>query len=73
MNPYFTQVSLSRYEDNLEITEIEPIMAYIRSGMRVNELSQAELENLQDELKRKLKENGSIFITKDSGLFETIK
>ena len=73
LNPYFTQVSLSRYEDNLEITEIEPIMAYIRSGMRVNELSQAELENLQDELQRKLKENGRIFVSKDSGLFEAIK
>ena len=73
LKPYFPQVSLSRYEDNLEITEIEPIMAYIRSGMRVSELSQAELENLQDELKRKLKENGRIFVSKDSGLFEAIK
>lgn len=73
LKPYFPQVSLSRYEDNLEITEIEPIMAYIRSGMRVSELSQAELENLQDELKRKLKEKGKIFISKDSGLFEAIK
>jgi ubiquinone/menaquinone biosynthesis C-methylase UbiE len=73
LKPYFPQVSLSRYEDNLEITEIEPIMAYIRSGMRVSELSQTELENLQDELKRKLKENGRIFVSKDSGLFEAIK
>ena len=32
-----------------------------------------ELENLQDELKNKLKENGRIFISKDSGLFEAIK
>jgi ubiquinone/menaquinone biosynthesis C-methylase UbiE len=73
LKPYFPQVSLSRYEDNLEITEIEPIMAYIHSGMRVSELSQAELENLQDELQRKLKENGRIFVSKDSGLFEAIK
>ena len=73
LEPSFPQVSVSRYEDHLEITEIEPILAYIRSGMRVSELSEAELENLQDELKNKLKENGRIFISKDSGLFEAIK
>jgi ubiquinone/menaquinone biosynthesis C-methylase UbiE len=73
LKPSFPQISISRYEDNLEITEIEPIMAYIRSGMRVSELSQAELENLQDELENELKENGRIFVSKDSGLFEAIK
>ena len=73
LSPSFPQVSVSRYEDHLEITEIEPILAYIRSGMRVSELSEAELENLQDELKNKLKENDRIFISKDSGLFEAIK
>ena len=73
LKPYFPQNSVSRYADHLEITEIEPILTYIRSGMRVSELSEAELENLQDELKNKLKENGRIFISKDSGLFEAIK
>jgi ubiquinone/menaquinone biosynthesis C-methylase UbiE len=73
LQPYFPNVALSRYEDNLEITEIEPIMAYIRSGMRVSELSEDELENLQSDLERELSENGKIFISKDSGLFEAIK
>ena len=73
LKPFFPQISISSYKDNLEITEIEPILAYIRSGMRVPELSEAELENLQDDLKSKLKENGRIFISKDSGLFEAIK
>ena len=73
LKPFFPQISISRYKDNLEITEIEPILVYIRSGMRVPELSEAELENLQDDLKSKLKENGRIFISKDSGLFEAIK
>ena len=73
LEPYFPNVARSRYLDNLEITEIEPIMAYIRSGIRVSELSEDELENLQRDLERELSENGKIFISKDSGLFEATK
>ena len=73
LKPYFPQVLISRYKDNLEITEIEPIMAYIRSGIRAGELSEPELQNLQNELKNELKKSGRIFVSKDSGLFEAIK
>jgi ubiquinone/menaquinone biosynthesis C-methylase UbiE len=71
--PFFSKVHLSRYEDNLHVTEIEPIMAYIRSGIRVRELSEAELNRLEQDLQKELNEKGSIFISKDSGLFEAIK
>ena len=73
LKPYFQEVSLSRYEDNLEVTEIEPMMDYLRSGIRVAELSEDELTTLQMDLEKELEEKGSIFITKDSGLFEAIK
>jgi len=71
--PFFSEVRPSRYEDNLYVTEVEPIMAYIRSGMRVAELSEKELANLQQHLEQELQEKGRIFISKDSGLFEAIK
>lgn len=73
LQPYFPQVVLARYKDHLEITEIEPIMAYIRSGMRVSELSEEELVKLQLDLEKELVDKGGIFITKDSALFEAIK
>jgi ubiquinone/menaquinone biosynthesis C-methylase UbiE len=73
LRPFFLDVALTRYEDNLEITEIEPIMAYICSGMRVSELSEEELVGLQRDLENELEEKGRIFISKDSGLFEAIK
>ena len=73
LKPFFSEITLSRYEDNLHITEIEPIMAYIHSGLRVSELSEEELAKLQLDLEKELKEKGKIFITKDSGLFEAIK
>src|SRR5215211_5686131 len=64
----FDNISLSRYEDGLNITEIEPIMAYIRSSMRATELSEDELVRVRANLEQELKEKGRIFITKDSGL-----
>lgn len=70
---FFPNVTVSRYEDNLEITELEPIMVYIRSGIRVAELSEDELAKLRSDLEKELEEKGRIFITKDSGLFEAIK
>ncbi len=71
--PFFSKVGLSRYEDNLQVTEIEPIMAYIRSGIRILELSEEELANLRQDLEKELQEKGRIFISKDSGLFEAVK
>ncbi|MGE5462212.1 MAG: class I SAM-dependent methyltransferase, partial [Syntrophothermus sp.] len=73
LRPYFSQVTLSLYEDNLIVTELQPLMDYIRSGMRVSELSESELAALQLDLEKELEEKGNIFITKDSGLFEAIK
>lgn len=70
---FFPNVTVSRHEDNLEITELEPIMAYIRSGMRVAELSGEELVKLKSDLEKELQEKGRIFIRKDSGLFEAVK
>ena len=73
LQPFFPEINLSRYEDNLHITEIEPIMAYIHSGMRVSELSEEGPAKLRLDLEKELKEKGKIFISKDSGLFEAIK
>ena len=71
--PFFSKVKLSRYEDNLHVTEVEPIMAYIRSGIRISELLEEELAKLKQDLEKELQEKGRIFISKDSGLFEAIK
>jgi SAM-dependent methyltransferase len=73
LKPFFPNVTLSRYEDNLHVTELEPLIAYFRSGVRAGELSEDEFAKLQVDLKKELKEKGRIFITKDSGLFEAVK
>jgi SAM-dependent methyltransferase len=73
LKPFFPNVILSRYADNLHVTELEPLVAYFRSGVRAGELSDEEFTKLQIDLEKELKEKGRIFITKDSGLFEAIK
>jgi SAM-dependent methyltransferase len=69
----FSQVKKLRYVDNLQITEIDPLIAYIRSSIGAADLSEEKLRDLKKELSTTLQQEGKIFITKDSGLFEVIK
>lgn len=73
LKQFFAQVTVSRYLDNLQVTEPEPIVAYIRSSLQGSELSEEELAKVQVDLQKELKEKGKIFISKDSGLFEAVK
>ena len=73
LKPLFPNVTVSRYEDNLHVTELEPLIAYFRSGVRAGELSKDEFAKLESDLEQELKDKGKIFIYKDSGLFEAIK
>ncbi len=73
LKQFFSQVTISRYPDNLHVTEVKPIIAYIRSSIHATELSEDELAKLHQELQMELTQKGKIFITKDSGLFKAIK
>jgi SAM-dependent methyltransferase len=73
LEPFFPNVTVSRYEDNLHVTELEPLIAFFRSGVRAGELSDDEFAKLGFDLEKELKEQGKIFIRKDSGLFEATK
>jgi ubiquinone/menaquinone biosynthesis C-methylase UbiE len=69
----FSQVNKSQYADNLEVTEIDPLIAYIRSSIGATDLSEEKLGELKKELTTILEKEGKIFIRKDSGLFEALK
>ena len=73
LQPFFSQVTVTRYEDDLHVTEIEPILAYIRSSIHVTQLASDAILEIRQDLEKELKQKGSIFIRKDSGLFEAIK
>jgi len=68
--PFFSEVSLRRYTDALEVTEIEPLIAYISSGMRYRSaVIEQKPEAFHTYLETELSKTGTIHITKDVGLF----
>ena len=73
LKPYFLTVRLERYEDHLQVTEVEPIIAYLSSGFQAAEVLKDEVDKLRKELQARLGNEKSISISKDSGLFEAIK
>jgi ubiquinone/menaquinone biosynthesis C-methylase UbiE len=73
LQPFFTPIVVKRYEDSLRITEIDPLMAYIRSSIRATLLSEAALQTMKQDLKYQLEKDGALLVTKDSGMFEAKK
>ncbi len=73
LEQFFPSVAVLRYEDSLLVTEVEPLIAYLRSSTRASEVSGDELAKVKTDLEKELKLNGKIFISKDSGLFKALK
>jgi len=69
----FSKVEKTQYKDNLRVTEVQPIVDYIRSSIGAVDLSEEKLGELKKELTEILEKEGEIFITKDSGLFKAVK
>lgn len=67
--PYFDQVSMRRYDDDLLVTDADMLLAYILSGrLTLDEEEQAKLEAfVRQEVAASPK---GFFITKESGIFE---
>jgi ubiquinone/menaquinone biosynthesis C-methylase UbiE len=71
LQPFFGQVETRRYADSLRITEIEPLLAYLGSSLRLDQ--PVADETLRVELEAELHARGELFVTKDSGLFLAVK
>lgn len=71
LNKYFNDVKLKRYDDNLIVTKPEPIIDYILSmpGNTKEMLDDENLNRLIKFINGKIKKEGNIFITKDTGYF----
>ena len=67
----FDRVSCVMFNDSLEVTEIEPLMAYIQSGFSSEGLANnaKRLQAIQLLIGRQLNEEGVIRICKETGLF----
>jgi len=70
LQAFFSKVDMLRYQDNLQVTDIKPLIAYFETGFYSKDITPEIFLELRAELEAELKENGKIFIQKDSGLFE---
>ena len=73
IKPFFPTVEIKRFDNNLRVTEIEPLMTYIFSTTKAKDISESSLLEIRQELEDMLSKKGEIFITTDSGLFLAIK
>ena len=71
--PFFANITVSRYEDSLLVTEVQSMIAYLRSSTRASEISEEELAKVKAELEKEIQQSGKIFISKDTGLFKALK
>ena len=70
LTPWFSPVTIHHYEDALEITEAEPLIAYILSTTVASLFDEALLQKAMTLLKNEIAQKGSIHISKDGGMFE---
>lgn len=70
LEPFFSSIELLRYEDNLHVTDLDLMMAYVRSVITVKGFPSADLGKVETILQKELAEKGEIFIRKDSGIFK---
>lgn len=72
LGEFFPRVELSRYPDSLRVTDVDMLMAYVRSMASV-ELSEDELQKLKNKFAESLAQHGAIHISKDAGLLQAVK
>ena len=75
LTPWFEKVCIREYEDALEVTEIEPIMAYIKSMLPRygSQVDTSVNSNLYQAILKQLQKQASIHIGKSTGLLIGIK
>lgn len=73
LQPFFDPVETRRYPDGLRVTEIPPLMAYLKSTASYGNKPEAAFVQLEQHLTAELQARGAIEITEDAGLFLAYK
>lgn len=66
--PYFSKVEIERYEDSLEVTNIDDLMEYIYSGITFKNACKMSSEEVRNKLISHMKD-GMLRLPKDPGMF----
>ncbi len=71
LNPWFSKTKLTLFPDQLSVTDLEPIIRYLKSWSE-KEFPPDKEARFRSFLAEKLASNGEIKITKETGLFECL-
>lgn len=66
---HFSHVELRGYDDALVVTEVDPLIAYVVSGIAEPEREAEKLATLAEILEEEIRCRGAIRIAKESGIF----
>ena len=69
LSQWFSHLALHRYDDDLVITEAEPVIAYVLSSITKSALVGDKLSEFIHFVEQELISHGAIRVTKDSGIF----
>lgn len=64
----FSNVEVRRHDNALAITEVEPVLAYVRSDLPTSALRLEEVERLRASVAHAIAADGVFHVTKDAGL-----
>lgn len=73
LQEFFPRVEMTRYLDDLRVTDVSVMMAYIRSMTSTANFQEDAFRSIERELTEEMSRNGEIFIEKAGGLFEARK
>jgi hypothetical protein len=65
----FAHVELRRYDDALEIDDVEAVVDYLRSTPAADHLEEGALERIRRRVSGAIETEGCFRVTKDVGLF----
>ncbi len=69
--PYFTHIARDDFDDNLQVTQVEPLVAYLASGASFQSVTSNPvlLEAFRRRVQNEIDTRGAFHITKSAGLF----
>ena len=68
--PWFNQIKIYRYENNLKVTDVEPLLAYILSSTQSrNRVEPEQLHKVRQTVQNSIEEHDSFDISTSAGLF----
>lgn len=72
LSNFFSQVRLHSFEDSLLVTEVQPLLAYMRSMDYTPEFDRRR-EDLAQLIQSRIQDEGAFFVRKGVGMFEAVK